>query len=84
MTLDSLPVGQRAQITAIDWSLLVDEEAHRLRALGIDVGARVAIAHRGVFAGRDPIALSIGRMTVALRRVHAHAMQVEVLQSTAG
>ena len=79
MTLDLLPTGQRARITAVDWSLLVDEEAQRLRALGIDVGARVAVSHRGVFAGRDPIALMIGRMTVALRRAHARAMQVEAL-----
>ena len=79
MTLDLLPVGQRARIIAVDWSLLVDEEAQRLRALGIDVGARVAVAHRGIFAGRDPIALTIGRMTVALRRVHAQAMQVETV-----
>ena len=77
MTLDLLPTGQRALITAVDWSLLVDEEGQRLRALGIDVGARVAVSHRGVFAGSDPIALMIGRMTVALRRAHAHAMQVE-------
>ena len=79
MTLDLLPTGQRARITAVDWSLLVAEEAQRLRALGIDVGARVAVSHRGVFAGRDPIALMIGRMTVALRRAHARAMQVEVV-----
>ena len=79
MTLDLLPTGQRARITAVDWSLLVDEEAQRLRALGIDVGARVAVSHRGVFAGRDPIALMIGRMTVALRRAHARAMQVELV-----
>jgi ferrous iron transport protein A len=79
MTLDLLPVGQRARIVAVDWSLLVDEEAQRLRALGIDQGARVAISHRGVLGGRDPIALMIGRMTVALRRVHAQAMQVEAL-----
>ncbi len=79
MTLDLLPTGQRARITAVDWSLLVDEEAQRLRALGIDVGARVSVSHRGVFAGRDPIALMIGRMTVALRRAHARAMQVEVV-----
>ena len=81
MTLDLLPTGQRARITAVDWSLLVDEEAQRLRALGIDVGARVAVSHRGVFAGRDPIALMIGRMTVALRRAHARAMQVEVVRA---
>ena len=79
MTLDLLPTGQRARITAVDWSLLVDEEAQRLRALGIDVGARVAVSHRGVFAGRDPIALMIGRMTVALRRAHARALQVELV-----
>lgn len=77
MTLDLLPVGQRARIVAVDWSLLVAEEAHRLRALGIEEGARIAVAHRGVFAGKDPIAVMVGRMTVALRRVHARAMQVE-------
>lgn len=77
MTLDLLPIGQRARIVAIDWSQLVAEEAQRLRALGIDEGARIAVAHRGVFAGKDPIAVIVGRMTVALRRVHARAMQVE-------
>jgi ferrous iron transport protein A len=79
MTLDLLPIGQNARIVAVDWSRLVDEEAQRLRALGIDEGATVAVAHRGIFAGRDPLAISIGRMTVALRRVHARAMEVEVL-----
>lgn len=79
MTLDVLPVGVRARITAVDWSRLVAEEAQRLQALGVDAGATVAVAHRGVFAGRDPIALSIGRMTVALRRAHAQAIEVEGL-----
>ncbi len=77
MTLDHLPLGPRARIVAIDWSLLADDEAQRLRALGIDLGAQVALAHRGVFGGGDPLALTIGRMTVALRRSHARAMQVE-------
>ena len=77
VTLDLLPIGQRARIVAIDWSQLVDEEAQRLRALGIDEGARVAVAHRGVFAGRDPLAIMVGRMSVALRRAHARAMTVE-------
>ncbi|MGH6786567.1 MAG: FeoA family protein [Novosphingobium sp.] len=79
MTLDTLHPGQRARIVAIDWASLVEEEALRLQALGIDVGARVAIAHKGVLGGSDPIALMIGRMTVALRRAHARAMQVEHL-----
>jgi ferrous iron transport protein A len=79
MTLDTLPIGQRARIIAVDWSRLDGDEGRRLRALGIDEGARIAVAHRGVFGGADPIALEIGRMTVALRRGHAEAMQVEVL-----
>jgi ferrous iron transport protein A len=69
----------RAEITGVDWSALAPEEAKRLQALGIDRGACVAIAHRGVFTGQDPIAIEIGRMTVALRRVHARAMTVRVL-----
>ena len=79
MTLDLLPVGQRARIVAVNWSLLVDEEARRLRALGFDAGARIAVSHRGVMGGRDPIAVMVGRMTVALRRAHARAMEVETL-----
>jgi ferrous iron transport protein A len=44
-------VGTTARIIAVDWAALVDEEAQRLRALGIDVGARIAVAHRGVWRG---------------------------------
>ena len=79
MTLDLLPPQRRAEIDSIDWSLLAPDEAKRLRAMGIDEGARVAIAHRGIFTGRDPIAIEIGRMTVALRRAHARAMTVSEL-----
>ena len=79
MTLDLLPIGQSARIIAVDWAGLAGEEGQRLRALGIDTGAEIAIAHRGVFGTRDPLAVSIGRMTVALRRSHARAMTVEVL-----
>ena len=76
MTLDLLPVGQRAHSTAVDWAALAPDEAQRLQALGLDVGARVALAHCGVLGGRDPLAVTIGRMTVALRRAHARAMTV--------
>lgn len=79
LTLDLLPPRRRARITAVDWDVLALEEGKRLRALGIEEGARVAVAHRGIFAGRDPIALEIGRMTVAIRRAHARAMTVEAL-----
>jgi ferrous iron transport protein A len=79
LTLDTLPPRRRAQIVAVDWSLLAPEEAKRLQALGFDEGARVAVEHRGIFAGRDPIALRMGRATIALRRAHARAMTVELV-----
>lgn len=77
MTLDQLSRGARATIIAVDWPSLPAEEGKRLRLLGLDEGADVEVAHRGVFAGRDPLAVKIGTMTVALRRVHAAAMTVD-------
>ena len=79
MTLDRLPLRRDARITAIDWDALAPDEGKRLRAMGIDEGATVAVEHRGIFAGRDPLALTIGRMTVAVRRNHARAITVEQL-----
>ena len=76
MTLDQIPLGTPARIESVDWAALVPEEAQRLRALGLDVGAKVQLGYRGVFGGRDPLAVEIGRMTVALRRIHARAMHV--------
>ncbi|WP_119084484.1 FeoA family protein [Altererythrobacter sp. B11] len=76
MTLDLLPTRHPAEIVAVDWAQLPPEEGKRLRALGIDEGAQVEVAHRGIFVGRDPLAIEIGRMTVALRRSHARAMTV--------
>jgi ferrous iron transport protein A len=79
VTLDGLEIGAAARIVAVDWAALAADEAKRLQALGIDAGAEVELAHRGVFAGRDPLALKIGRMTIALRRSHARAIAVEAL-----
>lgn len=62
--------------------MLVDEEAQRLRALGIDRGTRLRLAYRGVFLARDPLAIEVGRMTVAVRRAHARAMTVELVDET--
>ena len=77
LTLDRLPIGCPARIAGVDWDALDPDEGRRLRALGIDTGALVTVAHRGVLAGRDPLAVQIGRMTVALRRAHARTMRVE-------
>ncbi|WP_209348532.1 FeoA family protein [Pontixanthobacter sp. CEM42] len=77
MTLDTLAPGSSATIISVDWDMLALDECKRLRALGIDEGALVAVAHKGVFGSSDPLAITIGRMTIALRKIHAAAMQVE-------
>lgn len=74
-SLDLLRVGRRAKIAAIDWSLLDRSDASRLRHFGFDEGVAVEPLHAGPF-GRDPLAVRVGRMTVAIRRVHARAVQV--------
>lgn len=76
MTLDLLDFGKHAEITAIDWPRIAPDEAKRLRALGVDEGAEISVAHRGIFGTRDPLAVQVGSMTIALRRSHALAIEV--------
>lgn len=77
MSLDDLPLRRSARISAIDWAQLPAPDAKRLRELGFEDGASIEPLHRAPF-GRDPLACRIGRMTVAIRRVHARAIQVEL------
>tara|TARA_A100001391_G_scaffold1033_2_gene1405 strand:- start:4931 stop:5182 length:252 start_codon:yes stop_codon:yes gene_type:complete len=77
LTLDQIAPGSRAEIISVAWDALAPDEAKRLRALGLDEGARVAVAHRGIFFGSDPMAIILGRTTIAIRRAHARAMQVK-------
>jgi ferrous iron transport protein A len=77
VTLDSLPLNALALIIAIDWSAIPESEGHRLRSLGLEAGAKVEALHRGILFWRDPVAVRVGRMTVALRRKVALAIQCE-------
>lgn len=77
MNLDTLPIGATARILAIDWSAIPESEGHRLRSLGIDAGATIEPMHKGILFWRDPIAVRVGRMTVALRRKVAIAIECE-------
>jgi ferrous iron transport protein A len=77
--LDRLPVGTRARIASVDWAGLEDGEANRLRQFGFDEGVTVELLHLGPF-GRDPLAIRVGRMTVAIRRKHAGAVGVTPLR----
>ena len=73
--LDQLKLGTRARIATVDWSALGDMEASRLRHFGFDEGVSVEPLHLGPL-GRDPLAIRVGRMTVAIRRSHARAVKV--------
>jgi ferrous iron transport protein A len=76
ISLDRLSVGTKAQVRSVDWAALGDGEACRLRHFGFDEGVTVEPLHLGPF-GRDPIAIRVGRMTVAIRRRHAEAIAVQ-------
>jgi ferrous iron transport protein A len=79
VSLDRLAVGSKARVTAIDWATLDEAEACRLRHFGFDEGVTVEPLHLGPF-GRDPIAIRVGRMTVAIRRRHAGAVHVQPIR----
>jgi ferrous iron transport protein A len=78
IALDQLTVGTRARVAAIDWAALDAGESSRLQNFGFDEGVTVEPLHLGPF-GRDPIAIRVGRMTVAIRRRHACAIRVTPL-----
>ena len=75
ISLDQLAVGAPARVLSIDWAALNGAEGSRLRHFGFDEGVTVEPLHLGPF-GRDPIAVRVGRMTVAIRRRHAGAVRV--------
>jgi ferrous iron transport protein A len=77
--LDQLKLGTKARVQAIDWAALDEGEACRLRQFGFDEGVAVEPLHLGPF-GRDPIAVRVGRMTVAIRRKHAGAIHVQPIR----
>lgn len=75
LSLDRLPVGSRARIATVDWQQLDEGEANRLRDFGFEEDVTVEPLHCGPW-GRDPLAVRVGRMTVAIRRSHARAIRV--------
>jgi len=76
ITLDKMPFKMAGRIAHVDWTLLAERDARRLRELGVDEGVAVEKLHKGPF-GIDPIACRIGRMIVALRTAQAAAIAVE-------
>ena len=65
-------------VHAVDWASLEEGEANRLRHFGFDEGVAVEPLHLRPF-GRDPLAVRLGRMTVAIRRSPSRAIRVPPL-----
>ena len=76
LRLDQLPFRTPARVTGIDWTCLSDGDARRLRNLGFDEGVAIEALHGAPF-GKDPLAIRVGRMMVAMRRAQARAVSVE-------
>ena len=76
VSLDQLPFRTPATVAGIEWAALTDSDAKRLRNLGFDEGVAIEALHGAPF-GKDPLAIRIGRMMVALRRAQARAITVE-------
>lgn len=77
MRMDKLELGRKAIVASIDASMLSEAAIRRLHAIGINEGAEVEPLHRGVMLSRDPIAVRVGRMTLAIRVAQAAAIEVD-------
>ena len=74
--LGNLKVGYEGQIRGFtsensDASDMIEQ----LREMGFSEGLNVSILHQNPF-GRDPIAIRVGSMTIALRRNMANLIEV--------
>ena len=78
LSLDQLPFRTPATVIAIDWAGLAEPDARRLRNLGFDAGVEIEALHGAPF-GKDPLAVRVGRMMVAMRRAQARAVSVSVI-----
>ena len=76
--LDHLLLNSHAQVRSINWAAIPENEGHRLRSLGLEEGVEVEVLHRGMLLWRDPIAVRVGRMRIAMRRKVASAIFCEL------
>ncbi|NJM50292.1 MAG: ferrous iron transport protein A [Sphingomonadales bacterium] len=79
MQLQIAPLRRPLRVDSIDWLAIPESEGHRLRSLGLEEGAVIEPLHRGILFFRDPLAVRVGRMTIALRRKVALAIYCTAL-----
>lgn len=76
--LGTLSPGAGGTLASFDKSLEQNgsDMIDRLREMGFAEGLRVEFLHQSLF-GKDPIAVRVGGMTVALRRKEANLIKVK-------
>jgi ferrous iron transport protein A len=85
ISLSDARLGDRGVITRVS---TVEGDEHgaelerRLLELGFVEGAQIQLLHQGVI-GRDPMALKVDDMRVALRRREARGLSVELFAEAA-
>ncbi len=75
-TLDALPTGVPAVVSAVGAPAAAPEWAQWLDELGFIPGERVMVTARGV-PGGDPLVVRVGNSTFALRRAEAACIRLE-------
>lgn len=80
--LSDLNKGDEATILGFEAERCLDVDfardlEDRLLEIGFEEGLDVKILHEGPIS-RDPIAVRIGQMTVALRRMEAKAVKIKI------
>jgi ferrous iron transport protein A len=83
--LTDLKIGQISKVKGFDTSRLADQLfaadlEDRLLEIGFEEGLSVELLHQGPI-GRDPLAVKIGSMTIALRRAEADAIIIDALEN---
>jgi ferrous iron transport protein A len=74
--LADIPFDAAAHIHGLQPNMLSADEYRRLQSLGFLAGEAVCKIHGGGFGKVDPLAIRIGRTTIALRRRYAAAILV--------
>ncbi|WP_262695811.1 FeoA family protein [Kordiimonas aquimaris] len=74
--LGNLKVGYHGQIKGfVGQNAAASNMIDQLREMGFSEGLDVSILHQNPF-GKDPIAVKVGSMTIALRRREANLIEV--------
>jgi len=70
--------GKIARLTGENDDSETQDRINRLREIGFAEGLTIELLHQSPF-GKDPIAVRVGAMTIALRRSEANLVKVQIL-----